>query len=219
MRVIKVVFLAAILMASMIGSLPIVADTVADSVRDFSGKHGVNGWSYGYWDRSVDADGSYDQSTDFRFLSHFGSDPLNGLSSHSEFTTGKLWYLEDGRYYTSIWAEGGHPHGSMDLGIYARSDQWVVRRWVSTTNGGIDIRGHAGKVMPWGENWTGTVKVRIVRGGVRVYVSEVGEGGGPYAVSGTVQIGTPVDFLIGPGSAIGVAKFTGTIEASGESSR
>jgi len=176
----------------------------------------MNGWSYGYWDRSLDVDGSYDQSTDFRHLRHFGSDPVNRLSGHTEFTTGKLWYLEDGRYYTSIWAEGGHPHGNMDLGSYVKSEQWAVRRWVSSVNGHIAISGHAGKAMPWGENWSGTVKFLIVAGGKRIYETEVGDGGKQYTVGATVQAGTPVDFLIGPGTAIGVAKFTATLTASSE---
>lgn len=97
----------------------------------------------------------FEWHADFQLLRHFGSDPINRLSDRPEFTTGKLWYLEDGVYYTSLWAEGGHPHGTMDLGAYARVEHWAVRRWVSTTSGLVNISGHAGKTMPWGENWGG----------------------------------------------------------------
>src|SRR6185369_6541329 len=82
------------------------SEMVADSVSGFSGKQGANGWSYGYWDRTADTDKSYSQTTDFQLLRHFGSDPINGLSSRSDFTTGKLWILQDGLYYTAVWAEG-----------------------------------------------------------------------------------------------------------------
>lgn len=214
MNIIRTLLLGFVLAMSTNCSSPQAADIVADSVRDFSGTQGTNGWSYGYWDRSLDPDGSYDESTDFRHLRHFGSDPINGLSGHTEFTTGKLWNLEDGRYYTSIWAEGGHPHGNMDLGSYAKTEQWVVRRWVSSVNGHVEIRGHAGKAMPWGENWSGTVKFLVVAGGNRIYEAEVVDGGREFTVGATVQVGTPVDFMIGPGSAIGVARFTATLTTS-----
>lgn len=190
----------------------VLADTIADSVEEFSGTQGLNGWTYGYWDESTDADGEYDQANDFRLFSSFGIDHINGLSSRSEFTTGDLWYLEDGRYYTSLWAEGGHPHGTMDLGSYARAKQWVVRRWTSTINGRIGISGHAGKVMPWGENWGGSVRFLVVAGGDHVYEAEIDDGGQEYSTSAIVEAGTPVDFLIGPGSAIGVMRFTAELK-------
>lgn len=193
---------------ALTGATPVSADTIADSVRDFSGKQGLNGWMYGYWDESMDADGKYDQTSDFRLLSSFGADQINGLSVHTEFTTGDLWYLEDGRYYTSLWAEGGHPHGAMNLGSYATANHWVVRRWASTVNGRIEISGHAGKVMPWGENWVGSSRFLIVAGGEQVYEAEVDDDGQEYTVTAMVGVGTPVDFLIGPGSGIGVMRFT-----------
>lgn len=202
----------------MIAAAPMLADVVADSVRDFSGTQGENGWAYGYWDESKDADGAYDQTRDFRPLANYGTDPINRLSERTEFTTGDLWYLEDGRSYTSLWAEGGHPHGTMDLGAYARARQWAVRRWVSTVTGRIAIHGHAGKVMPWGENWGGSVRFLVVADGHRVYEAEADDGGREYSVRVAVEVGTVVDFLIGPGSAIGVSRFTATLEESGDSS-
>ncbi|AKS42544.1 hypothetical protein [Wenzhouxiangella marina] len=190
---------------------PALADSVADSVKEFSGEQGLNGWTYGYWDESDDADGKYDQATDFELFERFGDDSINGLSSHSEFTTGELWYLDDGRYYTSLWAEGGHAHGDMNLGSYARADHWVIRRWSSTVDGPIEISGQAGKVMPWGQYWSGSTRFMILAGGVTVYDAELEGAGEAYAVSATVEVGTAIDFLIGPGSAIGVVRFTAAL--------
>ena len=199
------------LLITLTAATLVLAEPVADSVEDFSGTQGLNGWTYGYWNESEDADGTYDQAADFRLFSSFGNDRINGLSSHSEFTTGELWFLEDGRYFTSLWAEGGHPRGSMDLGSYARADHWVVRRWTSTVSGRIEISGHAGKVMPWGENWIGSTRFLVVAGGERIHEAEVDDGGQEYSVTATVEAGTPVDFLIGPGSGIGVMRFTARI--------
>ena len=190
------------------------AEVVADSVSGFSGEQGANGWSYGYWDRTADPDKNYTQTTDFQLLTHFGTDPINRLSGRSEFTTGKLWNLQDGQYYTSLWAEGGQPHGTMRLRAYAQVEQWAVRRWVSTVNGSITISGHAGKVMPWGENWGGGCQALIVVDGKTVFSAPMDNRGKDYSVTVTVGIGSPVDFLIGPGPSIGVTKFTATIRTT-----
>jgi hypothetical protein len=56
----------------------------------------------------------------------------------------------------------------MDLGSYARAKHWVVRRWTSTVSGRVEISGHAGKVMPWGENWGGYSRILIIVGGKEI---------------------------------------------------
>lgn len=198
---------------------PPPAVIVADSVSGFSGEQGANGWSYGYWERTADPDQSYDQTTDFLLLKHFGTDPINRISGRPEFTTGKLWNLEDGKYYTSLWAEGGHPNGTMRLGDYAQVEQWAVRRWVSTVNGTITISGHAGKVMPWGENWSGGCQALIVVDGKTMFSSLMDNRGTDYSITVNVGIGSPVDFLIGPGPSVGVTRFTATIRTNPSSPR
>jgi hypothetical protein len=187
------------------------AEVVADSVRDFSGKQGDRGWSYGYWDRSADTDKRYDQATDFRLLRHFGGDPINGISGHSEFTTGELWNLQDGLYYTSLWAAGGHPNSASKLGEHAEAEQWAVRRWVSTTRGPITISGHAGKVMPWGEKWSGGCQAQIVVDGTTLFRAALENQRTDYSIDATVKVGSLVDFLIGPNPSVGVIEFTATI--------
>jgi hypothetical protein len=84
----------------------------------------------------------------------------------------------------------------------------VIRRWTSTVDGRIEISGRVGKVMPWGKNWAGSCIFLVVAGGQQVYEAEVHDGGRDYSVSAMVEAGTPVDFLIGPGSGIGVMRFT-----------
>jgi hypothetical protein len=180
-------------------------------VRDFCGAQGGGGWWYGYWDCSADADGIYRQATDLRLLGQFGSDPINRLSGRREFTTGELWNLEDGRFYTSLWAAGGHANGTLDLGAYARVEQWAVRRWVSTTAGPVTVRGHAGKVMPWGENWGGGVQALIVVDDETVFRTDFDDGGADYAIDVMLKVGSLVDFLIAPDPSIGVVEFTATL--------
>ena len=196
-----------------------VEEVVADSVQGFAGTQGANSWSYGYWDRSDDRDGAYDQAADFRLLPHFGSDPRNGLSARTEFTTGPLWFLQDGRFYTSLWATGGHPNANLELGVYSRAEQWAVRRWVSTIEGPVTIRGHVGKVMPWGRNWGGGCIAQIVVDGATVLRQGMDERGADYAIDARLRRGSLVDFLIGPNPSIGVTEFTATVRTAPAASR
>ncbi len=184
---------------------------MADSVTGFSETQGANNWSYGYWDRSADSDTTYDPNADFQHLQHFGNDRVNGLSTRTEFSTGPLWYQEDGRVYTSLWARGGHPNAELELGSYAKVEHWAVRRWTSTVDGLVTIRGHAGKVMPWGRKWNGGCIARISVDGTTVYSAPMNDEGADYSIDVPVAVGSSVDFLIGPGPSIGVTVFTARV--------
>lgn len=193
------------------------SEIVADSISGFSGTQGANGWSYGYWNRTADTDKSYSQATDFQLLRYFGSDPINGLSSRSDFTTGKLWILEDGRYYTALWAEGGSANGTTKSAAQAKVEHWAVRRWVSTVNGPVTISGHAARILDWGDVDSG--QAHIVVDGATVFSTATHRSGTNYSVNVAVHTGSLVDFLItaGPpetGGAFGPVKFTATIRAA-----
>lgn len=190
---------------------------VADSVSDFSGEQGERGWIYGYWNRSQDLDDRYDPSTDFRTFADFGDDPINGLSSRLEFTTGKMWMLQDGVYYTSIWASGGHPHAATALPDRAGEEHWAIRRWTSTIADTVEIAGHHGKTMPWGANWNGSVRVRIVVDDRVVLDAEADEQRELYALEVEVGVGSRIDFMLGPGrgGSMGVIDFTAMIRSRG----
>ena len=192
----------------------------ADSVRDFSGEQGRSGWTYGYWDSGEDADGRYAQAEDFRPLDAFGGEPSNGLGTHDGFTTGDLWTLAtpEGRsYYTSVWASGGHPHGEPALAAVGGGEEhWAIRRWTSPSAGVVDVSGHYGRTMPWGTNWRGTVRVRVVADGRTVLDTEAADEREVYAFALEVSEGTLVDFMVGPDTEgrMGVTDFTAAIRSS-----
>ena len=97
---------------------------------------------------------------DFFLFRKHGND--NVLSRHDGFTIGEAWILEDGRYYTSLWATGGHANSKDSLGSFAAAEQWAVRRWKSDNTCTVTISGHVGKLMPWGANWRGECQAIIV---------------------------------------------------------
>ncbi|MDX1997914.1 MAG: hypothetical protein SF066_09370 [Thermoanaerobaculia bacterium] len=76
------------------------------------------------------------------------------------------------------------------------------------------VRGQAGKVMPWGANWTGGVLALVVVNGKTLVRAELGNIETDYAVQATLRIGSRVDFLLGPNPSIGVTIFTATIGVS-----
>jgi hypothetical protein len=198
------------------GSLP-SPEIVADSSSGFSGKQGANGWSYGYWDRTADTDKSYNQTTDFQLLRHFGNDPINGLSRRSDFTTGNLWLLQDGRYYTALWAEGGSANGTAESAAQAKVEHWAVRRWVSTVDGPVTISGRAARILDWGDADSGQAHIDV--DGTTVFSTATYKHDTNYSVDVTVHIGSLVDFLItaGPtetGGAFGPVRFTATLQAA-----
>jgi hypothetical protein len=198
------------------------SEIFADSISGFSGEQGANGWSYGYWDRTADTDKSYSPKTDFQMLRHFGSD-----IDHPSFTTGNRWILQDGLYFTALWAEGGSSNGTWGRGTQVKVEHCTVRRWVSTANGSVTINGHIAKILPWGSR---DCPVHIVVDGATVFSAVIdpsGEwdghsvyiGGTNYSVNATVRIGSLVDFLITAGppetdGAFGPFKFTATIRAA-----
>lgn len=187
------------------------ADVIADSVVEFSREQGKSGWYYGYWDLSADVDGEYDQATEFKLLKNFGTDLKNGLSRRSEFTVGDVWFLEDGRSYTSMWAEGGHANNAKVPNNYSSAEQWATRRWVSSASGNVTISGHVGKVMPWGANWGGECQAIIIVDGKVILSTIIDEQGLDYSVATKVREKSMVDFLIAPNPSIGVVTFTATV--------
>ncbi len=186
-------------------------DVIGDSVAEFSNEQGKNGWYYGYWDLSTDADGKYNQLTDFKLLKNFGTDVRNGFSRHSKFTIGDVWYLEDGRSYTSLWAKGGHANSAIGPANYSTAEQWATRRWISDASGTVTISGHTGKVMPWGANWSGECRATIIVDGEVIFSTVMDEHGLDYSVAIKVQEKSMVDFLIAPNPSIGVVTFAATI--------
>jgi hypothetical protein len=105
---------------------------VADSVADFSGTQGGNGWFYGYYDRGADGDHRYGPE-DFRPFPR-----ATGPWGRDNFWTGDAWDWPSGNPpWTRISATDCQPN-SLNPG----PEQWVVRRWRSGVAGALTARFH-----------------------------------------------------------------------------
>jgi len=163
---------------------------LADSVSDFSDVQGQGNWYYGFYDKTNDPNHQY-AVTDFQLMTQF-------LSSHSlsAFGTGSAWYVEDGTYFTSLWASGGHPNGLATSGGRSTVEHFAIRRWVSDFAGPVTISGFLSKLDTAGENG---IAGRIVVDGVFEYgqfIAGTDGVGVTYSVNSDVAVGSTVDFFI-----------------------
>jgi hypothetical protein len=160
---------------------------LASSVDQFSGTQGQNGWSYGYWNKKADSDGIYTATKDFvpfpRSTGAFG--PAN-------YWTGTLWDWPSGNPpWIELSASGGHPSGD------ANNVHWVIRRYVSPTNGTLRITGTIAHSGTCGDG----VIVRILVSGQAAWSQSLQGTSSGYTTLVTVTNGAPIDFAIDPGSA------------------
>ncbi|MFM6201788.1 MAG: Calx-beta domain-containing protein, partial [Dolichospermum sp.] len=140
---------------------------IANSQTEFSGTQGQNNWYYGYYDGPFN-------SSDFQQMNQFSS---------------STWYLQNGTYWTQLWATGGHPNGQITSGGRLPVQQWAVRRWVSEIDGVVDI---SGSVLG------GSTIGRIFVNGVELLSQNISGQTANYNLRVAVQKGTFVDFAIDP---------------------
>ncbi len=104
----------------------LVSSLIANSVAEFSGVQGKDGWRYGY--RNATADGgaaNYNPATNF--LTFPGGDGVGDWDGTTQVWTGSLWDLNTAA--AAPWSELGpenvHPNGPSPV-------HWVIRRWEAT---------------------------------------------------------------------------------------
>lgn len=174
--------------------------TLADSVQDFSGTQGQNGWYYGYY-------ATPPNTSSFQLMSQFT--PNTTLSS-----VGNTWYEQNGTYWTELWANGGHPNAVFTSGGRQAVNQWTVRRWVSDVNGTVDVTGLLSK-LPGQLGGDGTIG-QIMLNGNPIFTQSIGandQTGVNYHVTASVHVGDNLDFVIepGPSDILDSTRFTATI--------
>lgn len=120
---------------------------VADSLGDWSvaGVQGAAGWTYGYYDRSADADGQYAAADLVPFpRSGAGFGPDDGW-------TGAAWdWYQGNPPWTYIGPDGVHSNG-----VNNGPEHWAIRRWSAHTGGTLVLEWSLAKTNPRGSGVTG----------------------------------------------------------------
>src|SRR5688572_1551142 len=126
----RVVLAAAALVAVLsVAAADVRAQTLANSVADFSGVQGQNGWYYGYYRRSGDS-GGYDPATDFRQFTDFHANTGGNTST---------WVLDESRFYTAM--DNDQQHGNASVSARDDIEHWSIRRYVAEASGPVTIAG------------------------------------------------------------------------------
>lgn len=184
---------------------------VADSVADFSGVQGQDGWYYGYYDQRLDVESGdlvYGIADFVPFLNdgsaQIANDPAIGAwMSHPNHWSGTLWDLFDqSAYFQGPWtylsSQGGEPaaNGQVDPSVH-----WAVRRWVSDFEGVAAIVGTLDN--PIGGDG---VYARFLLDGFE-YTSRFSNGTpAPFEVGVPVGVGSVLDFALDADGSLALNK-------------
>jgi len=165
-------------------------EVLADSVVDFSGTQGHNGWYYGYYDQRADVEednGIYD-AEDF-------------IAFDDSTWIGQVWDLVDNSVtgvgpWVALSCQGGHPSGN------AKGDpsvHWAVRRWESTITGDVKIECFYHRTAAAGDGTVGRVFLNGTQLASRFSLATAHR----FTVTASVAVGDTLDFAIdadGPGN-------------------
>lgn len=155
---------------------------IANSVTDFSGTQGANGWSYGY----VAPNGA------------------NRFTAMTQFAN-SAWSRDPNAYWTMISATMMKPNSGIHTsGGKVLSEEWPVRRWTSTVQGVVTISLHIAKaeIDPRSNGVLGGVFVDIDNTQAPPIWSQSIAGGDSQGLDARLQVnvsvGTKLDFALNP---------------------
>lgn len=169
---------------AVIAPATVGASIVANSFSDYgTGVQGTNGWTYGYYNKTTDANGVYD-----------ASDLTTGGASWV-LTGGNWTAVPTNPYWTKLNANYGHPSGNTGT---PPQEHWPVRRWTSTVSGSVSVDWNLAKSDP---NGNGT-SIKIFHNGVERDSGAVAgndrAGLARTAVLTNVQVGDTIDVALTP---------------------
>ena len=168
---------------------------LANSVQQFSNVQGQDDWWYGYYDRSADANGIYDEATDFALMLYYRSDLLDPMVHQGA----------DGRFPIiirtkaaltggALWANGGHPNATN-----TNLELWPIRRWVSNYEGEVNLTGNLAHLNL---SYLGNgLRGRLFVDGTEIWTNHVNPTdsvGIDYSLQVPIHVGSHVDLAVDP---------------------
>ena len=180
-------WVGSLLVAFAAAAWPVQAALVADSVAEFSGTQGTDGWSYGYFNHT--ALGSY-TTAGFSAFAVYNAIDDRWQASDAQVGAANNVYLSTSRF-------GGHPNG---VGPNAQdANIWAMRRWVSDVDGLVRMDFDLRKLNtnPAAGGITGHIFIDGVEIFSRFIATDDGVGFQSYFML-DLDVGTVIDFAIDP---------------------
>jgi hypothetical protein len=180
----------------------IAGSVVADSMADWSNNPDVtvNGWTYGYYDQTLDSDHTYSGGSD---LTPFPHDGLGASPTDFWVGNGYDWFAGNPPW-TELFQEGthpNHPNGAVEDPANAATHlHWTVRRWVSSVDANLKCRVRFRKTNP---NCGDGVRVSVFHNSTQVYSQTIAfndaVGRDDTIDLPDVFLGDTIDVMLGPG--------------------
>lgn len=175
---------------------------IADSVADFGGVQGENGWHYGYYnleDISTESGVSVALS-EFRQLSAFNAS-TGWWAVNAEAAAGNPANGSVPGSYTVISRSRMHPNAGWVTANVVPDEQWASRRWISSVTGEITISGLIAQHEYFGLNMVGNGTIaHIFVDGQSVFSYDVGLmdfQGTFYSLDLNVVQGSVIEMVVG----------------------
>lgn len=175
---------------------------IADSVADFGGVQGENGWHYGYYnleDISTESGVSVALS-EFRQLSSFNAS-TGWWAVNAEAAAGNPANGSVPASYTVITRSRMHPNAAWATANVVPDEQWASRRWISSVTGEITISGLIAHHEYFGLNMVGNGTIaHILVDGQSVFSYDVGLldfQGTFYSLDLNVVQGSVIEMVVG----------------------
>ncbi len=158
------------------------ATVLSDSIAAYgTGTQGTSGWSYGYYNKTTDADGNY-------AASDFNTTDVNWTLS------GGVWRVGPGDPpWTFLNNRGGHPNG-----VNNTSEQWPIRRYTASQAGPLSVEFSVAKQAVGGTGVTVQVYHNGSLKGASTIVGTDRTGSTSTADLGVVAVGDTVDIALLP---------------------
>ncbi len=175
---------------------------IADSVADYNGAQGENGWHYGYYNlEDINTSGGVSVAiSEFRQLSSYDS-TTGWWAINSEAASGNPANGSVPGSYAVITRSRMHPNAPWSSANVVAEEQWASRRWVSTVSGEVTLSGLIAHHEYFGLNMVGDgTEAHILVDGEAVFSYDVGLmdfQGISYSLSLDVVEGSVIEMVIG----------------------
>jgi hypothetical protein len=168
--------------AVLFSAVPASAAFIANSVSQYSLTQGQDGWFYGYYDRTADANKTY-QVGDFR--------PFTNTRD------GAVWFVDEGRFFTAMDSRQAHVNGP----VSTREDveHWAIRRFIAPEGGEVTIHVEGREDASIGGDG---VSAKVFINGQELLSERIAmddTAGFSENLTATIQAGATIDFVLTPG--------------------